>query len=241
MDEQSTTSGRMHPRQRRQVAGDGPTIKERDYLEVLYYLAQHDEPIIAARLAEWLNLQPPTVSYAVQEMERKGYIARGDRNVIALTADGFTLAEEIVRRHRLLERFLADIVGMPWHLLHDEAVRLEHALSPALQARIDVLVGAATTCPHGNPIPGNGTAATGLIRLDTAAAGTRFTIQRIEEQAEENTALLRYLEANGLMPGNRFLVSHAAPAYGITLRRYYHDITLSPEVATMLWGTSEPV
>jgi DtxR family Mn-dependent transcriptional regulator len=230
-----------HPRQRRQVGIDGPTNKERDYLEIIYYLAQRGEPVIAARLADWLNLQPPTVSHALQEMDKKGYIQRDKRNAISLTAAGFDLAEDIVRRHRTLERFLADVVGMPWHLVHEEAVRLEHALSPALEDRIYTLVGEMTTCPHGNPIPGRDPVPPDLIRLDTAQVGTLFTIQRIEEQAEEQTDLLRYLESNGLMPGNQLFIPDASPAYGITLRRCNHDITLSAEIAAVLWGESTAI
>jgi DtxR family Mn-dependent transcriptional regulator len=234
-------SSGTHPRQRRQVGLAGPTNKERDYLEIIYYLSQRDEPVIAAHLARWLNLQPPTVSHAIQEMDKKGYIRRNGRNVISLTADGFVLAEEIVRRHRSLECFLANVVGMPWHLVHEEAVRLEHALSPALEDRIYTLVGDAVTCPHGNPIPGSGAPAAGFTQLNTAQVGTLFTIQRIEEQAEEKTDLLRYLESNGLMPGQQFFIPDASPAYGITLRRCNHDITLSAEIATVLWGESAPL
>ncbi len=237
----TATSKSAHPRQRRQVGLDGPTNKERDYLEIIYYLAQRGEPVIAARLAEWLSLQPPTVSHALQEMDKKGYIQRDKRNVISLTPDGFGLAEDIVRRHRTLERFLADVVGMPWCLVHEEAVRLEHALSPALEDRIYMLVGEAVTCPHGNPIPGSGVADIVLIRLDTAEVGSLFTIRRVEEQAEEKTDLLRYLESNGLVPDNQFFIPDASPAYGITLRRCNHDITLSTEIASILWGTSTPI
>jgi DtxR family Mn-dependent transcriptional regulator len=235
------TTRATHPRQRRQVGLDGPTNKERDYLEVIYYLAQRSEPVIAAHLARWLNLQPPTVSYALQEMEKKGYIRRNTRNAISLTPDGFTLAEEIVRRHRILERFLADVVGMPWHLLHEESVRLEHALSPALEDRIYTLVGDAVTCPHGNPIPGSTAVYPTLTRLDTAEIGTLFTLRRIEEQAEESTDLLRYLESNSLIPGNQFFIPDASPAYGITLRRCNHDITLSAEIAAVVWGENAPI
>lgn len=229
------------PRQRRQVGLGGPTNKERDYLEVIYYLTQRDEPIIAAHLARWLHLQPPTVSHAVQEMDRKGYIQRDERNVISLTPDGFVLAEGIVRRHRILERFLADVVGMPWHLLHEEAVRLEHALSPALEDRIYTLVGDAVTCPHGNPIPGSGVASTGTTRLDMVDIGMLFTIRRIEEHAEESTTLLRYLESNRLLPGQQFFIPDASPSYGITLRHCNHDITLSVEIAAVLWGESTTI
>jgi DtxR family Mn-dependent transcriptional regulator len=234
---ESTLSKSAHPRQRRQVGLEGPTTKERDYLEIIYYLTRRGEPVIAARLADWLHLQPPTVSHALQEMDKKGYIQRDKRYGISLTEEGFGLAEEIVRRHRSLERFLADVVGMPWHLVHEEAVRLEHALSPALEDRIYTLVGDAVTCPHGNPIPGSAATAADALRLDTAQVGTLFTIRRIEEQAEEHTDFLRYLESNGLIPGNQFFIPDASPTYGITLRRCNHDITLSREIAAVLWGT----
>lgn len=174
-------------------------------------------------------------------MQKKGYIQRNTRNEIALTPDGFSLAEEIVRRHRTLERFLADVVGLPWHLVHEEAVRLEHALSPALEDRIDTLVGAATTCPHGNLIPGSGADVAHLIRLDTVEAGGLFTIRRIDEHAEERTDLLHYLEDNGLVTGNQFFIPDAAPVYGITLRRCNHNITLSAELAAVLWGACAPI
>lgn len=229
-----------NPRQRRQVGLSGPTNKERDYLEVIYYLSQRNEPIIAANLARWLDLQPSTVSHAIQEMDKKGYILRNGRNTISLTPDGFALAEEIVRRHRILERFLADIVDMPWHLVHEEAVRLEHALSPALEDRIFTLVGDSVTCPHGNPIPGSGAGYAGSTQLDKAAVGMLFTILRIEEKAEESTDLMRYLESNELIPNNQFFIPDASPAYGITLRRCNHDITLSSEIASLIWGEGVP-
>ncbi len=227
---------RTNPRQRRRVGMEGPTTKERDYLEVLYYLSQRSEPVIAAQVARWLALQPPTVSHALQEMEKKGYIQRDERGEITLTSVGAGLAEGIVRRHRILERFLADVVGVPWHMVHEEAVHLEHALSPALEDRITILVGDATTCPHGNPIPGSGASYTPAVRLDMAPVGALFTIRRIEEEAEERTDLLRYLEANRLLPGNQFFIPDASPTYGVTLRSCNRDTTLSPEIAGVIWG-----
>jgi DtxR family Mn-dependent transcriptional regulator len=231
----------VNARQRRRVGPDGPTNKERDYLEIIYYLAQRPEPIIAAHVARWLGLQPPTVSHALQEMEKKGYIQRDERSEILLTATGGGLAEAIIRRHRILERFLADVVGVPWHMLHEEAVQLEHAISPQLEERITTLVGGAVTCPHGNPIPGSGAPYPGNVRLDRVAVGTLFTILRIEEEAEEQTDLLRYLELNRLLPGNQFFIPDASPTYGITLRSCNRDITLSPEIATFIWGQAAAI
>lgn len=234
---------RSNPRRRRRLSLDGPTDKERDYLEIIYYLSQRDEPVIAAHLARWLDVQPPTVSHMVQELQKKekAYIQRSSRGNITLTEKGFQLAELVVRRHRMLERFMADVVGMPWHLLHEEAVRLENALSPALEERIVELVGNPTHSPYGNPIPGSGAADDKLIRLDTAPVGSMFTVRRVVEEAEENTDLLRYLQANELIPATEFFVPGASPAFGITLRRCGHDITLSAEIAAILWGESTPI
>lgn len=222
---------------RRRHTEDGPTEKEREYLEVIYYLASRNEPVIAARLARWMGVQPPTVAHVLKhQLEKKGYITRNGRGEITLTSGGFTLAEAVVRRHRILERFLVDVMGIPWHLIHEEAVRLEHALSPTLEARIEALVGRATTCPHGNPIPGMGDIYPGDVRLDAAQAGAVFTLRRIIEEAEEDSALMRYLQTNGLVPGARFTVTDASSAYGVTLQTEEQSITLSPEIAEVLWG-----
>jgi DtxR family Mn-dependent transcriptional regulator len=225
-----------HPSARRRHAQPGPTEKMREYLEVIYYLSARREPVIGARLAEWMRVTPPTVTDIVKRMEKQGYIARDGRGEIRLTDEGFALAEAMVKRHRILERFLVDIMGVPWHLIHEEAVRLEHALSPTMEARIEALVGHSTTCPHGNPIPGSGGGYSGDTRLDQARVGGFFTLQRIVEEAEEDSDLMRHLQANGLTPSARFEVADVSPTYGVTLRLNDQTITLSPEIARQLWG-----
>ena len=117
-----------HSSARRRHGKDGPTDKMREYLEVIYYLAARREPVIGARLAEWMDVTPPTVTNIVHRMEEQGYITRDGRGEISLTEGGFTLAEAMVKRHRVLERFLVDVMGVPWHMIHEEAVRLEHNL-----------------------------------------------------------------------------------------------------------------
>ena len=225
-----------HPSVRRRHGQAGPTEKMREYLEVIYYLSARQEPVIGARLAEWMNVTPPTVTNIVQRMEDQGYIARDGRGEISLTDEGFTLAEAMVKRHRVLERFLVDTMGVPWHMIHEEAVRLEHNLSPLMEQRIEALVGQSTTCPHGNPIPGSGVGYTGNVRLDRAEIGAVFVLRRIVEEAEEDSELMRYLQVNGLTPGASFeLVDHSL-SYGVTLRRDGQTITLSPQIASSLWG-----
>ncbi len=225
-----------HARARRKPGDAGPTEKMREYLEVIYYLAARGEPVISARLAEWMHVTPPTVADMVSRMEDRGYIMRDGRGEISLTDEGFRLAEAMVRRHRILERFLVDVMGLQWHEIHEEAVRLEHALSPRLEERIEELVGDAATCPHGNPIPGRCASYTGSMRLDQVAPGGVFTLRRISEEAEEDTVLIRYLQNSHLVPGERFAIVDCSPVYGVTLQRDDRQITLSPQIAAYLWG-----
>jgi DtxR family Mn-dependent transcriptional regulator len=229
-----------HSSARRRHGQAGPTEKMREYLEVIYYLSARREPVIGARLAEWMGVTPPTVTNIVQRMEEQGYIARDGKGEIRLTDEGFALAEAMVKRHRILERFLVDIMQVPWHLIHEEAVRLEHALSPTMEARIEALVGDSTTCPHGNPIPGSGASYAGDVRLDRAQVGEFFVLMRIVEEAEEDLELMRYLQVNGLTPGTRFEVADSSLSYGIVLRRDGQTITLPAQIAAQLWGHSEP-
>ena len=105
-----------------------------------------------ANVARAMQLSPPTVHEMIGRLERDGYITRGDDKSIAFTDDGREHAEEIVRRHRLIERFLTDVLGIPWDEVHEEAERLEHAMSPVLEARMLAAIGDAKTCPHGHPI-----------------------------------------------------------------------------------------
>jgi DtxR family Mn-dependent transcriptional regulator len=221
---------------KRHLSGTGPTDKEREYLEVIYYLAARREPVIAARLAKWMGVQPPTVSNIMERLIEKGFIERDPRGEISLTPGGFTLAEAMVRRHRILERFLVDVLRVPWDQIHAEAVRLEHALSPLLEQRIEELVGASTTCPHGNPIPGTGVGYPGTVRLNAAPVGERFTLLRIVEEAEEDNDLMHFIQTNNLTPGTTFLITDSSLAYGVTLQRDSQTITVSPEIAAVLWG-----
>jgi DtxR family Mn-dependent transcriptional regulator len=227
-----------HISARRRHGLAGPTEKMREYLEVIYYLAARREPVISARLAEWMKVTPPTVTDIVKRMEDQGYISRDGRGEISLTEEGFTLAEAMVKRHRVLERFLVDVMGVPWHMIHEEAVRLEHNLSPLMEQRIEALVGKSATCPHGNPIPGNSEGYSGNVRLDRADVGAGFVLRRIVEEAEEDSDLMRYLQSNGLTPGAGFEIADQSPSYGVTLRRDGQTITLSTQIAGWLWGES---
>jgi DtxR family Mn-dependent transcriptional regulator len=180
-----------------------------DYLQVMHYLMRDGYTVIAARLAERLNVSPPTVTVTLQRMERDGLIAHGPRKEIVFTERGKQAAEDIVRRHALAERLLTDLLQMPWHESHEEAQGVEHALTPNIEARLLRVLGNPTTCPHGNPIPGLGTLAPDEFPLDEARAGDQLLFQRITEEAEEDAQLMKYLQEHGVQPGARMTVREA--------------------------------
>lgn len=182
-----------------------------DYLQVLHYMTRDGVAVIAARLAERLNVTPPTVTATLQRMERDGLIEHGPRKEILFTQGGRQLAEDIVRRHALAERLLTDLLKMPWHESHEEAHGVEHAMTPKLEARLLQALGNPTTCPHGNPIPGLGRLAADEFPLDQVETGDELIIERITEEAEVDLQLMQYLQDHGVEPGARMRVREATP------------------------------
>jgi DtxR family Mn-dependent transcriptional regulator len=197
---------------RPRLAGEstrGTTSVVEDYLQVLHYLTRDGYTVIAARLAERLNVSPPTVTATLQRMERDGLITHGPRKEILFTPDGKQAAEDIVRRHALAERLLTDLLKMPWHESHEEAHGVEHVMTPNIEARLLEALGNPTTCPHGNPIPGLGSLAPDEFPLDGAREGDQLVIQRITEEAEQDPQLMRYLQDHGIAPGAHVSVREA--------------------------------
>jgi DtxR family transcriptional regulator, Mn-dependent transcriptional regulator len=200
--------------------GDGakPTTSVvEDYLQVLHYLTRDGVPVIAARLAERLNVTPPTVTATLQRMERDGLIEHGPRKEVLLTSAGRGVAEHIVRRHALAERLLTDLLKMPWHESHEEAHGVEHALTAKIEARLMQALGHPTTCPHGNPIPGLGKLAPDEFPLDEAQTGDEVIIQRITEEAEEDLQLMKYLQEHGVEPGARMRVRESTHSIALVV------------------------
>jgi DtxR family transcriptional regulator, Mn-dependent transcriptional regulator len=172
------------------------TIAEEEYLQVLFWLEEAGLPKTGANVARAMQLSPPTVHEMIGRLERDGYITRAGDKTISFTDNGAEHAEGIVRRHRLIERFLTDVLGIPWDEVHEEAERLEHAMSPVLEERMLAAIGDAKTCPHGHPIVA-GTRVQGVPLADVAEGAT-VTVLRLENEAEE---LLHYLKDAGLEPG----------------------------------------
>ncbi len=150
----------------------------------------------AANIARAMRLSAPTVSEMLGRLEREGYISRGPDRTITFTDSGRADAEEIVSRHRMIERFLTDVVGVPWDEVHEEAEHLEHAMTARFEAYVRSSVGDALTCPHGHPIR-VGERIDG-VPLGDCELGAKVTILRLENEAED---LLHYLKESGIAPG----------------------------------------
>src|ERR687896_62272 len=178
------------------MSTDHATVAEEEYLQTLFWLHEAGLAMTGANVARAMQLSAPTVHEMIGRLERDGYITRGDDKSISFTDSGQRHAEEIVRRHRLIERFLTDVLGIPWDEVHEEAERLEHAMSPVLEERMLAAIGDATTCPHGHPIV-EGVRETGALLADVEP-GASVHVLRFENEAEE---LLHYLRDAGLRPG----------------------------------------
>jgi len=178
------------------MADDHATVAEEEYLQTLFWLHEAQLPMTAANVARAMQLSAPTVHEMVGRLERDGYIVRAADKSIDFTQDGRDHAEQVVSRHRLIERFLTDVVGVPWDDVHEEAEKLEHAMSPRFEAYVRSAVGDAATCPHGHPIrPGNRIEGVPLADVEV---GAQVRILRFENEAED---LLHYLKGAGLEPG----------------------------------------
>src|SRR5207245_9899316 len=171
------------------------------YLEAIYYMWAEKEPLRSARLADWLGVSRPTVAVGLRRMTRDGLVRMNGRKEIELTAEGMRAAESIVRRHRIMERWLTDGLGRDWVTADQEAARLEHAVSDVVEQRLYEVLGRPATCPHGNPIPGYSEPVAGETRLSSLRAGSRATVTRVSEVAErEAPLLLAYLHQRDLTP-----------------------------------------
>jgi DtxR family Mn-dependent transcriptional regulator len=172
------------------------TVAEEEYLQIMYWLEEAGLPITGANIARAMQVSAPTVHEMIGRLEADGYVTRADDKSLAFTDSGKDHAAQIVRRHRLIERFLTDVFDIPWDQVHEEAERLEHWMSPVVEERMLNAIGDATTCPHGHPIY-EGTRERGVPLADVEK-GASVRVLRFENEAED---VLHYLKGAGLRPG----------------------------------------
>jgi len=207
-----------------------------DYLAAIYEMAEEHIPPVQAGVARWMGVSPASVSEAVKRLRRDGLVRDGGRE-LEFTPRGQAAARALVRRHRLAERFLIEVIGLPWHRAHEEAGAWERAISDDVEARIAAILHDPATCPHGNPIPGSSHPVdlSGLRPLAGCALGERVILRRLTEDLELDLGVMRYFQDNGLMPGARIRVSDMAPDGTMTLEVRGKPVGLGPELTDNLW------
>ncbi len=211
-----------HPGARRPVVHSAPMMLSptiEDYLQVIEALLSEGQPVIGARLAERLKVTPASVSQTLDRMQRQHLVTVGENHRLDLTPEGRQAADSIVRRHRLVERFLTDILGLDWVQAHEEAHRIEHAVSEIVEARLDQLLHHPQTCPHGAPIPGNFPIGgdRGWIPVGGLGPGRDACITRISDAIEDDTELLLYCDEKNLRPGVRVRMTEEGPGGVVVL------------------------
>ena len=177
------------------------SVSKEDYLKAILEAESEGQTVISATLAHWLEVSPPAVSMALRRLKRDGYVEVRADGVVRLTPKGHEAAYRTALRHHLIERMLSEMFGMPWYEVHDEAERLEHAVSPAFEALLMKKLGEKGTCPHGNAVLPESEATRkkhGIRPLAGVAAGDDYTVTSLYERDEK---LLRFLQQLGIEPG----------------------------------------
>jgi DtxR family Mn-dependent transcriptional regulator len=212
-----------------------PPVEE--YLQTIESLIEEGTPVLQARIAERLGKSAPSVSEMLDRLRSEGYVNRTGRN-ITLTEQGQAVAQSVIRKHRLAERLLVDVIGLPWHLVHEEAGRWEHVMSNDVEARLVELLGDPGTCPHGNPIPGSANRAVApspQVRLAEAEPGQTVRFERLTEAVEQDGASLRYLDDAGFIPGATAVVTTRGPDGTLMLDVDGHMLALGRDLCQRLF------
>ena len=215
-------------------SGYHPPVEE--YLETVHSLQEEGVPVIQARIAERLGHSAPSVSEMLDRLVGEGYARRAGR-VVELTEKGSALASKVVRKHRLAERLLVDVIGLEWHKVHKEAGRWEHVISDDVEARLVILLGDPTTCPHGNPIPGAHAAPSTdrQMPLADAAPGSTVRLARISEQIELDMGALAYMDEHGFTPGATAVVTSRGPDGTLLLELDASTVAFGPDLSSQLY------
>ena len=216
------------------VSHDHATVAEEEYLQTLFWLQEARLPMTGANVARAMQLSAPTVHEMVRRLEDDGYVTRAVDKSISFTDSGREHAEGVVRRHRLIERFLTDVLGIPWDEVHEEAERLEHRRHRVLEERMTAAIGSAKTCPHGHPIS-PGTRIEGVPLADVEE-GASVRVLRFENEAED---LLHYLKDAGLEPGLQGRLAHSGDD-DVTIESDGGSTTVTRSVAETVSVQADP-
>jgi len=204
------------------------TVSKEDYLKAILEAESEGESVISATLAHWLSVSPPAVTMALRRLKKDGLVRVHGEGHVVLTAAGRKIARKLTLRHHLIERMLAEMFGMEWYKVHDEAERLEHAVSPDFEAQLLAKLGRGGACPHGNlsEMESPVSRRRGLLLLSEAEAGKRYRVSGIYER---DRRLLEFLEARGIRPGAEL---------GLAERNYDKTLSIRTSAGPMILGSS---
>lgn len=218
------------------MAEKNPTQTIEDYLGIIYTLERDGETVIGARLAELLEVSPPTVTITLRRMVRDGWIEIDDSKKVHLTPEGTTAAHHVIRRHMLTEWMLAKILNLPWSKVHEEAHKIEHSISNEVERRLIDKLNAPDQCPHGNPMPGMEALSDNWEPLAEMQVGDLLVIKRVHEFLEDDPDLMKYLEENRIVPGTTVKVVEILKFNKtITLAVHTNKVTLGLDIAKNIY------
>jgi len=213
------------------------TVSKEDYLKSILEAETEGETVISARLAHLLKVSPPAVTMALRRLKKDGLVRVSTTGEVSLTSAGRQIARKLTLRHHLIERMLCEMFGMEWWKVHDEAERLEHAVSPDFEAKLLAKLGSAGACPHGNLSEMESSASRrrrGLVLLADAALETNYTVSGIYER---DRGLLEFLEHRGIRPGAKLKVQERNYDQTLTLATPQGTVSLGPAASEKVWLT----
>jgi DtxR family Mn-dependent transcriptional regulator len=219
---------------------DSIHVSKENYLKAILEAEAEVRQVIPATLAHWLEVSPPAVTMALRRLKRDGYVQVGEDGIVRLTEKGRETAYQTALRHHLIERMLSEIFGMEWYEIHEEAERLEHAVSPAFEAKLKEKLGEGGACPHGNAVLPETPAARkerGEVPLSEAPEGGRYTVVSLQER---DPLLLRFLHRNGIGPGKSLRVLHQNYDQTVSIQLDSGDSILGRPAAEAVWLQPQP-
>lgn len=215
------------------------TVSKEDYLKAILEAESEGEAVISATLAHWLSVSAPAVTMALRRLKRDGLVTMGVEGRVLLTGDGREIARRLTVRHHLIERMLHEIFGMEWTKVHEEAERLEHAVSADFEARLAKKLGRGGICPHGNLMTPESPARRrrrGLVLLAQAEPGKSYTVRSVYER---DAQLLEFLDGRGVKPGERIRLLGRNYDQTLTIATKKGEVPLGNAAAEKVWVSAE--
>jgi DtxR family transcriptional regulator, Mn-dependent transcriptional regulator len=216
------------------------TVSKEDYLKSILEAESEGETVISARLADWHKVSPPAVTMALRRLKKDGLVRIVKGGEVRLTVAGRKIARRLTLRHHLIERMLSEMFGMEWWKVHDEAERLEHAVSPDFEAKLLAKLGSDGACPHGNLSEVESPASRrhrGLVLLADADLANIYTVSGIYERDRQ---LLEFLEQRGIRPGAKLRLLERNYDQTLTLSTPAGTVSLGPAASKRVWVSAVP-